>query len=71
MCWRLKCRSASITTLIFLSHFLTDSVKEKKREETQGIDKNRKTEKLQNLWELPYNAVQSFLAIKSQRNSKP
>lgn len=44
MCWQLKCGSASITTLIFLAHFLTDCIKEKKREETQGIDKERKRE---------------------------
>lgn len=44
MCWQLKCGSATITTLIFLFNFLTDSVKEKKTEETQGRDKERKRE---------------------------
>lgn len=70
MCWQLRCGSATITTLIFLFHFLTDCVKEKKTEETQGTDRE-KGKKLQSLCELPCYPVQSFMAIKSQRKSKP
>lgn len=39
--WKCKCKCIDL-----LLHFLTDSVKEKKRQETQGIDKERKKEEI-------------------------
>lgn len=67
----MKCGSATITTLIFLFHFLTDSVKEKRQKRHKEQMKREKGMKLQSLCELSCYPVQSFMAIKSQTKSKP
>lgn len=58
-----------ITTLIFLFNFLTDSVKEKNREETWGIDKEKKMEEImKSLW---ITLICCAIIYGNERKSKP